>query len=86
MALYESFNQSGFSKFLNSPTGRVIRFASGVGFLLGGCLNRKKASGVISILWGLLPLSAGVFDVCYISGALGGPLSGKEIRATQVKS
>lgn len=84
MALYESFNKSGFSKFINSPTGRVIRFTAGIGFLMGGILKSKKTSGVISILWSLLPISAAVFDVCYISGALGGPLAGKKIREMQV--
>ena len=32
--------------------------------------------------WGILPLSAGAFDVCYVSAALGGPLSGARIRET----
>jgi hypothetical protein len=31
----------------------------------------------------ILPLSAGGFDWCYISAALGGPLRGAEIRARQ---
>ncbi len=30
--------------------------------------------------WGVLPLSAGAFDLCYISAVLGGPLSGARIR------
>lgn len=83
MALYESFNQSAFSKFINTPTGRVIRFTAGMGFLMGGILQSKKSSGIVSILWSLLPITAAVFDVCYISGALGGPLSGSKIRETQ---
>jgi hypothetical protein len=82
MTKYESFNQSGFSKFLNSLAGRILRLALGIGFLVVGYLYRDHALGVISMIWGVLPLSAGVFDICYVSAALGGPLSGKKIRSS----
>jgi hypothetical protein len=80
MNKYESFNQSGFSKFLNKPAGRILRLAAGIGFLAYGITHRKRASGLATIAWGLLPFSAGALDVCYISALLGGPLSGKKIR------
>ncbi len=85
MKSYESFNQSGFSKFLNTLAGRILRLVMGIGFLVVGFIYRDHALGVISIVWGLLPLSAGVFDICYISAALGGPLSGRKIRSQQVQ-
>jgi hypothetical protein len=81
MTNHESFNQSGFSKFLNSPAGRVLRLVAGIGFIAIGYIYRDHALGVISIVWGFLPLSAGAFDICYVSAALGGPLSGKKIRS-----
>jgi len=80
MTKYESFNQSGFSKFLNSRAGRILRLVAGIGFLVVGYMYRDHALGVISMVWGVLPLSAGALDICYISAALGGPLSGKKIR------
>lgn len=83
MTMYESFNQSGFSRFLNTPAGRMLRLIVGIGFLVVGYIYRDHTLGVISMVWGLLPLSAGVFDICYVSAALGGPLSGKKIRSTQ---
>lgn len=83
MTKYESFNQSGFSKFLNNPAGRILRIVVGIGFLVVGYIYRDHALGVISMGWGLLPMSAGVFDICYVSAALGGPLSGKSIRSNQ---
>ena len=83
MTKYESFNQSGFSKFLNSVTGRILRLVIGVGFLVVGYMYRDHTLGVISMVWGILPLSAGAFDICYISAALGGPLSGKKIRSKE---
>jgi hypothetical protein len=83
MTKYESFNQSGFSKFLNSQAGRILRIVAGIGFLVIGYIYRDHVLGVISMVWGILPLSAGVFDICYVSAALGGPLSGKKIRSNQ---
>jgi len=83
MTKYESFNQSGFSKFLNSLAGRILRLVAGIGFLVVGYMYRDHALGVISMVWGVLPLSAGAFDICYISAALGGPLSGKKIRSKE---
>jgi len=80
MSMHESFNRSGFSKFLNSLAGRIFRLVAGAGFLVIGYLYRDHLLGVLSIIWSVLPLSAGAFDICYISAALGGPLSGAKIR------
>jgi hypothetical protein len=77
----ESFNQSGFSHFLNGPSGRVFRIVAGMGFLILGLVFRDHLLGVLSLVWSVFPLSAGAFDICYISAALGGPLSGKQIRS-----
>jgi hypothetical protein len=79
--LEESFNRSRFSRFLNSPAGRVFRIAAGIVFLVVGYLYRGHALGVVSMVWGVLPLSAGALDICYISALLGGPLSGAKIRS-----
>ena len=75
-----SFNRSGFSRFLNSPGGRVFRLVAGLGFLAVGYLYRGHTLGVLSMVWSVFPLSAGAFDICYISALLGGPLSGAKIR------
>ena len=79
--LAESFNQSGFSRFLNGPSGRVFRIVAGMGFLIVGLVFRDHLLGIVSVVWGIFPLSAGVFDICFISAALGGPISGKQIRS-----
>ncbi len=78
----QSFNQSGFGRFINSPAGRTFRVIAGVGFIILGFAFREHTLGIVSIVWGFLPLTAGAFDVCYVSAALGGPLSGAKIRAT----
>jgi hypothetical protein len=79
--LAAAFNQSGFSRFLNSPAGRVFRIVAGMGFLILGLVFRDQLLGVLSLIWSVFPLSAGAFDICYISAALGGPLAGKKIRS-----
>ena len=81
MKSYEVFNQTDFSKFLNKPIGRIFRIVAGIGFIVIGYVYRNHALGVFSIVWGVLALSAGTFDLCFISAALGGPISGTKIRS-----
>jgi len=76
-----AFNRSGFSRFLNSSAGRILRVVAGTGFLVVGLMYRDQALGVASIVWSVFPLSAGAFHICWISASLGGPLSGPKIRA-----
>ncbi len=82
MKSYEAFNRSGLSKFLNGMAGRIFRIVMGILFIAVGYMYRNNTLGVLSIVWGLLPLSAGVFDICYVSAVLGGPLSGTKIRGS----
>ncbi len=79
-SLEENFNRSGFSRFLNGVAGRIFRLIAGIGFLVIGYVYRDYALGVLSMVWSILPLSAGLFDICYVSALLGGPLSGAKIR------
>ncbi len=80
MSMNEAFNRSGFSKFINSPPGRIFRLVAGTGFLVVGYVYRDHALGLASMAWSVVPLSAGAFDLCYISAVLGGPVSGARIR------
>ena len=83
MSTVEAFNRSGFARFVNSSAGRVFRLVVGTGFLVVGYLFREQTLGVIAMVFSILPLSAGVFDLCYVSAILGGPLSGAKIRELQ---
>jgi hypothetical protein len=80
MSLHEAFNRSAFSQFLNRTPGRVFRLVAGMGFLAVGFAYRNHVLGLAAMVWSVLPLTAGGFDVCYISAALGGPFSGEKIR------
>jgi hypothetical protein len=84
MVSYEEvFNRGGFSRFINSQAGRIFRLVAGTGFLVVGYMFRAQTLGVVSMIWSVFPLSAGGFDLCFISALLGGPLSGAKIRAKQ---
>ncbi|HEX2349083.1 MAG TPA: hypothetical protein VHI51_11685 [Ktedonobacterales bacterium] len=81
--LAAGFNRSRFSRFLNSPSGRIFRIVAGAGFIAIGLIAVAAGQliGIASLAWGVLPLSAGALDICYVSAALGGPLRGKQIRS-----
>ena len=69
--------------FMASMTGRVTRVVVGVGLVVLGVLVIEGAGGYILAAVGLVPLLAGLFDVCVFSKLFGGPFKGSEIRATK---
>jgi hypothetical protein len=70
----------GFSKFMASTTGRVVRVVAGVALIVvGGLLGGGWwALAVI----GLVPLAAGAFDICLFNVLFGQPLAGRAVRAS----
>ncbi len=81
MSLARKFNASAFARWINSPAGRVFRVAAGSAFAIAGLRHRRTAAGKAALIWSVFPLSAGGLDLCWISGALGGPLRGAACRA-----
>ena len=79
MSIAESFGQSGFAKFMGSPASRAARIVMGLGFIGAGFTMRGESVGVGLMVIGLAPLAAGVFNWCYISALLGGPLDGAKL-------
>ena len=79
MSLAESFAQSGFGQFMNSAAGRIARIIAGIGLVCWGYLGSDGSTGIILMVIGLVPLAAGVFDLCLISAMLGGPIQGARI-------
>ena len=71
MSIAETFNQSWFSRFINSSAGRVFRLVVGTGFLVVGYLFRDNTLGVIAMVFSILPLSAGcsTFAISVLSWA-----------------
>ncbi len=80
MSLAQTFAQTSFARFINSPTGRVVRIVVGLGLLVWGYTLRANVTGIVLMVVGLVPLGAGSFDLCVISPLLGGPISGPAVR------
>ncbi len=76
MSMAESFAQSGFARFINSMTGRIARIVVGLGLIGWGYSQTPHSAGIILMILGLVPLAAGVFNLCLVSALLGGPISG----------
>ena len=78
MSIAESFGRSGFARFINSPGGRAVRIIAGLA-IFGGGYTVGGTGGIVLMVVALVPLSAGLFNLCWISALLGGPLSGSRM-------
>lgn len=67
-------------KFLASMTGRIIRILAGIALVAWGLLGLSGTAGIIVAVIGLVPLLAGLFDVCVFAPLFGNPFKGPEIR------
>lgn len=67
-------------KFMTSGMGRVARIILGLVILSVGLWVVQGTFGTILAIFGLIPLSGGIFDFCMIGFALGYPLKGEEAR------
>jgi hypothetical protein len=74
-----------FVLFLSSAVGRVLRIVVGLGLLGWGIFLATETStmtiGIILAVVGLLPLGAGLADVCVFAPLFGAPFSGAKVRA-----
>lgn len=80
MSLAQSFARSAFARFINTPTGRVVRVVAGLACIAWGYSQRETAAGLAVMLIGFVPLAAGAFNLCLISALLGGPIRGDRVR------
>lgn len=67
-------------KFMTSGMGRVARIILGLVILSVGLWVVQGTFGTILAIFGLIPLSGGLFDFCLIGFAMGYPLQGAEAR------
>lgn len=64
-----------FARFMSSATGRVVRAVAGLALIIWGI-----AAGIPAlVIVGLVPLAAGVFNVCLLAPLLKAPFSGKAL-------
>ncbi len=74
-----------FTSFMSSAAGRILRIVVGLGLIGWGVFLIATASnltvGIILVVVGLVPLVAGLADVCIFAPLFGAPLSGAKVRA-----
>jgi len=71
----------GFGKFMSSTAGRLLRIVVGAALVVAGWLWIGGIWGIVVAVVGLVPLLAGLFDVCLISAIfMGTPLKGADLR------
>jgi hypothetical protein len=75
------FAASWFGQCMSSTMGRIGRIVGGIGLIAIGLLALGGVAGVAIAAVGLVPLLAGLFDVCVFSALFGGPLRGSDVRA-----
>lgn len=69
-----------FARFMASPLGRGIRIVAGAVMIIAG-LVMGGGGGIALAVVGLLPLLAGVFNICAIAPLLKAPFRGKDLAA-----
>lgn len=80
MARGERIVASPFARFMVSTAGRALRGVIGIVLIAVGYVIAGVAGWVVGA-FGLLLVSAGVFDFCLITGLVDGIWSGREVRA-----
>ncbi len=71
----------GFAQFMSSGLGRGLRIVAGIILIAVGLAVVGGTGGMVLAVIGLVPLLAGVFDVCLFAPLFGAPLKGADVRA-----
>ena len=67
---------SAFARFMASGGGRIVRIALGAALVLIGFVAIGGGPGLVVAAFGLVPIAAGVFNLCPIAPAWGGHFFG----------
>jgi len=70
----------GFAQFMSSGLGRGSRIVAGIILVAMGLGLVGGTSGIVLAVVGLVPLLAGLLDVCLIGALFGAPLKGADVR------
>lgn len=70
-----------FARFMSSAYGRLLRIAAGIALIIAGLLLVQGTGGIVLAAVGLVPLLAGVLDVCLFAPLFGGPFLGRRARS-----
>jgi hypothetical protein len=64
----------------SNPVGRAVRIIAGIILVIVGLFVLGGTAGIIVAVIGLVPLLAGIFDVCVFAPLFGASFYGKNIR------
>ena len=70
----------GFARFMSGPVGRLARIVAGIVLVVIG-ISMGGAGWILAVV-GLLPIAAGVLNICLIAPILGAPFSGAKCRTS----
>jgi hypothetical protein len=70
----------GFARFMSSTAGRLLRIVAGVALIVIGLAVVQGVGGIILAIVGLVPLVAGLSNVCVFAPLFGGPFFAKDIK------
>ncbi len=70
-----------FARFMSSTSGRLLRIVAGAALIFLGLAVVHGTGGIILAVVGLVPLVAGIMNVCVFAPLFGGPFSAKAIPA-----
>lgn len=68
---------NAFACFMARPTGRLLRIVVGVAIIVWGWTMSGTTTGTVLMIVGVVPLLAGVLNVCLIAPIIGAPFSGR---------
>ncbi len=69
-----------FFIFIASMSGRITRVVAGLALVAWGLWGLSGTTGIVVIVIGLIPLFAGLFDVCVFAPLFGKPFGGPDLR------
>lgn len=71
----------GFVSFMAGAAGRALRVVAGVALIVVGLLVVGGTPGSVAAAVGVIPLVAGLADVCLFAPLFGAPFAGRAIQA-----
>ena len=72
-------------KLASSQSGRIARVLAGILLFAVGLWLIQGTLGMVVAIVSLVPIAAGLMDVCLAAPLLGAPLKGNEARSMTVK-
>lgn len=67
-----------FARFMATPAGRILRIVLGIVIIWIGVVSPKPFGYVLEVI-GLIPIIAGVLNLCLIGPLIGAPLKASDL-------